>query len=94
MRVGAKPFAYWIPPDVAGDILYLLVRPHDVVIEPHLPQPRTTVIPKLVGGVLFEGVDKPEQIRAIGETLTKQVNVIRHDAIGVERKVLLGGDFQ
>ena len=46
---------------------------------------------KLIGGVLFEGFNKAKQIRRIGAAFREDVNVIRHNAISVKRKILLRG---
>ena len=47
--------------------------------------------PEFIGGVLFEGINKAKQIRRIGAAFREDVNVIRHNAIGMKRKILLRG---
>lgn len=49
---------------------------------------------ELVGCALLEGINESNQIGAIRKTLTKEMNVIRHDAVSVERESLLNGVLQ
>lgn len=48
---------------------------------------------KFISRSLFEGVDELGQIGSVGESFTKEMNVVGHDAICVERKALSSGNF-
>lgn len=49
---------------------------------------------ELICRALFEGVDEMNQVGGFRESLTKEMNVVRHDAIGVKREIPLSGSFQ
>lgn len=49
---------------------------------------------EFVSRVLFEGIDETDQIGSLGKSLTEEMNVVWHDAIGVERKFVLDRLFQ
>jgi hypothetical protein len=94
MRIIAEPLAYWIPPNVAGDVLDDLVGPQNVIVVAHLPKALAVSFFEFIRRALFEGVDELDQIGVVRESLTKEVNVVRHDAIGVKREIPLSGSFQ
>jgi len=94
MRVAAKPLAYWIPPNVAGNILENLLRPQNVIVVAHLPKALAVSFFEFIRCALFEGVDERNQVGGVRESLTKEMNVVRHDAIGVKREIPLSGSFQ
>jgi hypothetical protein len=94
VRVIAEPFSYWIPPNVAGDVLDDLVGPQNVIVVTHLPKAPAMSLFEFIRRALFEGVDELNQVRSVRESLTKEMNVVRHDAIGVKREIPLSGSFQ
>ncbi len=94
VRVAAKPFAYRIPPNVAGNILDDLLRPQNVIVIAHLPEPPAMSLLEFIRRALFEGVDELNQVGGVRESLAKEMNVVRHDAIGVKREIPLSGSFQ
>lgn len=49
---------------------------------------------EFVGRSLLEGVDESHQAGTVRESFTKEMNVVRHNAMGVEQKALLSGVFQ
>jgi hypothetical protein len=93
MRVAAKPLPYGIPPNVAGNILRDLLRPQYVIVIAHLPEPLAMSFFKLIGRALFEGIDELYEIGGVRETFTKEMNMVGHDAIGMQRKIPLSGSF-
>jgi hypothetical protein len=93
MRVAAKPLPYGIPPNVAGNILRHLLRPQYVIVIAHLPEPLTMGFFELIGRALFEGIDQLHEIGGVRETFTKEMNMVGHDAIGMQRKIPLSGSF-
>jgi hypothetical protein len=93
MRVAAKPLPYGIPPNIAGNILRDLLRPQYVVVIAHLPKPVAMSFFELIGRALFEGIDELHEIGGVREAFTKEMNMIGHDAIGMQRKIPLGGSF-
>jgi len=95
VRAAAKPFSYWIPPNVAGDVLDDLVGPQNVIVVAHLPKALAVSFFEFIRRALFEGVDELNQVGGgVRESLTKEVHVVRHDAIGVKRETPLSGSFQ
>ena len=94
MRVIAEPFSHWIPPNVAGNILDYLFRAQDVIVVALLPQSRPTFLTEFVGCALLEQVDESDQIGSLGKSLTEEMNVVWHDAVGVEREFVLHRQFQ
>ena len=93
MRVAAKPLPYGIPPNVAGNILRHLLRPQYVIVIAHLPEPLTMVFFELIGRALFEGIDQLHEIGGVRETFTKEMNMVGHDAISMQRKIPLSRSF-
>jgi len=86
MRVAAQPLPYGIPPNVAGNILRDLLRPQYVVVIAHLPETLAMRFFKLIGRALFEGIDERHEIGGVRETFTKEMNMVGHHAIGMQRK--------
>jgi len=93
MRVAAKTLPYGIPPNVAGNILRHLLRPQYVIVIAHLPEPLAMSFFELVGRALFEGIDELHEIGGVRETFTKEMNMVGHDAIGMQGKIPLSGSF-
>jgi hypothetical protein len=93
MRVAAKTLPYGIPPNVAGNILRHLLRPQYVIVIAHLPEPLAMSCFELVGRALFEGIDELHEIGGVRETFTKEMHMVGHDAIGMQRKVPMSGNF-
>jgi hypothetical protein len=48
---------------------------------------------ELVGRALFEGIDELHEIGGVRETFTKEMHMVGHDAIGMQRKVPMSGNF-
>ena len=48
---------------------------------------------ELIGRALFEGIDQLHEIGGIRETFTKEMNMVGHDAIGMQGKISLSGSF-
>ncbi|MGB2900951.1 MAG: hypothetical protein WBB89_16950 [Candidatus Acidiferrum sp.] len=94
MRLIAQPFPYRIPPNVTGDALDDLVGPQNVIVIAHLPEPPAMSFLEFIRSALLEGVDELNQVRGVRESFTKEMNVVRHDAIGVKREIPLSGSFQ
>ena len=49
---------------------------------------------ELIGRALFEGIDELHEIGGVRETFTKEMNMVGHDAIGMQRKIPLSGSFR
>ncbi len=64
-RIIAQAFPYRIPPNVAGDVLDDLLRPQNVIVVAHLPEPLATSFFEFIRGALFEGVDELDQIGSL-----------------------------
>jgi hypothetical protein len=94
VRFAAKSLAYRIPPNVTSNILDDFLRPQNVIVVAHLPEPLVMSFLEFIPGALFEGVNKLNQVGGVRESLTKEMNVVRHDAIGVKREITLSGSFQ
>ncbi len=65
MRIIAEPLAYWIPPNVTGNILDDLLRPQNVIVVTHLPEPPAMGLFEFIRRALFEGVDELDQIGCV-----------------------------
>jgi hypothetical protein len=94
VRIIAQPFSYRIPPNVAGNILDDLLRPQNVIVVAHLPKTLAVSFFEFIRRALFEGVDELNQVGGVRESLTKEMNVVRHNAIGVKREIPLSGSLQ
>jgi hypothetical protein len=97
VRVAAEPLAYRIPPNVTGNILDNLLRPQNVIVVAYLPKALAVSFFEFIHRArraLFEGVDELDQIGVVRESFTKEMNVVRHDGIGVKREIPLSGSFQ
>ncbi len=94
MRIIAEPLPYWIPPNVTGNILDHLLRPQNVIVVAHLPKALAVSFFEFIRRALFEGVDELDQVGGVRESLTKEMSVVRHDAIGVKREIPLSGNLQ
>jgi len=94
VRIIAQPFSYWIPPNVAGDVLDDLVGPQNVIVVPHLPEALAVSFLEFIRRVLFEGVDELNQVGGVRGSLTEEMNVVRHDAIGVKGEIPLSRSLQ
>jgi hypothetical protein len=64
-----------------------------VVVIPHLPEPLALSFFELIARALFEGVDELHEIGGVRETFTKEMNMVGHHAIGMQRKIPLRGSF-
>jgi len=89
----AKLFAYWVPPDVAGDVLNWVGGPKNVVVVTRFPESAAVGLAKLEGGALFEEADEFEQVAAIVCALDKNMKVVGHQTVGVQEVGMAGGAF-
>src|SRR6266849_1943164 len=74
----AEAFADGIPPNVAGDVLYLIGGPKNVIVVTRFPESVALGLAKLEGCGLFEGAEEFEQVAATVCTLDKNMKVVRH----------------
>src|SRR2546429_5372118 len=87
-------FANGIPPDVAGNFLYLIGRPKNVVVITRFPESAAVGFAKTEGRALFEEADKIEAIAAGMRTFDKNMKVIRHQTVGMKPVRVAGGAFE
>src|SRR6266700_1818804 len=90
----AEAFADGVPPDVAGDVLYLIGGPKNVVVVTRFPESAAMGLAKLEGRALFEEADEFEQVAAVVCTLDKNMKVIGHQTVGVKTVGMAGGAFR
>src|SRR5713226_803769 len=90
----AEAFADGIPPNVAGDILYLIGGPKNVVVVTRFPESAAVGLAKLEGCALFEEADEFEQVAAIMRTLDKNMKVIGHQTVGMKPVGTADGAFE
>jgi hypothetical protein len=90
----AKPFADRIPPNIAGDVLYLVRRPENVVIVAHFPEGAAVGLAKLEGRALLEEADEFEQVAPIVSTLDKNMKVVGHQTVRMKPVGMAGGAFE
>jgi len=93
-RLIAQAFADGIPPDIAGDVLYVIRRPENVVVVTPFPESAAVGFAKLEGRALFEEADEFEQVAAIVCTLDKNVKVVGHQTVGMKPVGMAGGAFE
>jgi len=93
-RLIAQAFADGIPPDIAGDVLYVIRRPENVVVVTPFPESAAVGFAKLEGRALFEDADEFEQVAAIVCTLDKNVKVVGHQTVGMKPVGMAGGAFE
>lgn len=94
MRVIAQPLSYRIPPNVGSDVFDDLLRPQNVIVVAHLPEPLATTFFEFIPRPLFESINELDQIGTLGTSFAKEVNVVGHDAIGVKTEIPLSSSFQ
>ena len=87
-------FANGIPPDVAGNFLYLIGRPKNVVVITRFPESAAVGFAKPEGRALFEEADEFEQVAAVMRTLDKNMKVIGHQTVGMKPVRVAGGAFE
>ena len=92
MRAGTEPFAYWVPPNVAGSVFDSFVGPQDVIVIPPLPKTFSVRLAEFMGCALLESVDEFHQVTRVGESLWKKVKMVRHNAICMKAKAELPSD--
>ena len=56
--------------------------------------PETVGLLKFEGGALFEKADELAEVRSVVDSLNKDMNVIWHDAVGVETKRVACGAIE
>jgi hypothetical protein len=94
LGASAKLFAYGIPPDIAGDVLYLVARAKNVVVVTPFPERVTVGLAKLEGRALFEQADEFGQVAAIVSALDKNMKVVGHQTVRMEPVVVAGGALE
>src|SRR5438876_3060716 len=90
----AQMFANGIPPDVAGNFLYLIGRPKNVVVITRFPESAAVGFAKPEGRALFEEADEFEQVAAVMRTFDKNMKVIGHQTVGMKPVRVAGGAFE
>jgi len=78
MGTSAKLFADRVPPNIAGDVLYLIRGPENVVVVTAFPESAAVEFAKLEGRALFEQADEFEQVAAIVRGPGKNMKVVGH----------------
>src|SRR6266852_6224713 len=94
LSASAKLFAYRIPPDIAGDILYSVARAKNVIVVTPFPESAAMRLAKLEGRALFEEADEFEQVAAIVRTLDKNMKVVGHQTVGMKTVGMADGAFE
>jgi hypothetical protein len=94
LRGGAESFANRIPPNVAGDVFGGVGVAKNVVVVAHFPQAVRSSAVKSKGGAGFEGADEFLQVRERLSALNEKMQMIGHEAIGMENEAVLPGRFQ
>jgi hypothetical protein len=94
LGTSTKTFSDGIPPDIAGDVLYLIRRPENVVVVTRFPESAAVGFAKLEGRALFEEANEFEQVAAIVRTLNKNMKVVRHQTVGMKPVGMAGGAFE
>jgi hypothetical protein len=89
----AETLADGIPPDVAAYVFDLIVGAEDVVVVAGFPEGAAVGLAKLEGGALFEEADEFEQVGLVVGAFGKDVEVIRHQAVGMKAEGMVGGAF-
>src|SRR5712692_7502080 len=82
-RIPAKTLPHWIHPDVPGDALLCIGAAQNVVIEFGLPQTASHSSLVFIGRRLLEAAHKSEEVRFLGQTLYKKMEMIGHQTVGV-----------
>ena len=90
----AEAFADGIPPNVAGDVLYLIGGPKNVIVVTRFPESAAMGLAKLEGRALFEEADEFEQVAAAVCTLDKNMKVIGHQTVGMKPVGTADGAFE
>ena len=90
----AQMFANGIPPDVAGNFLYLIGRPKNVVVITRFPESAAVGFAKPEGRALFEEADEFKQIAAGVGAFREEMKVVGHQAKGVQSKGMAGRAFE
>jgi hypothetical protein len=94
LGTSTKLFSDGIPPDIAGDVLYLIDAPENVVVVALFPQGDAAGFAKLEGGALFEEADEFEQVAAVISALDKNMEVVGHQTVGMKSIGMAGGAFE
>ena len=94
LGTSTKTFSDGIPPDIAGDVLYLIRRPENVVVVTRFPESAAVGFAKLEGRALFEEADEFEHVAAIVSTLDKNMKVVGHQTVRVQQVRMAGGAFE
>jgi hypothetical protein len=82
-RIGAQALSHRVHPDIPGHGFHLGVLPQNIVIIFRLPQSLARFLLVLKGGELFEPPQEYVQGAVGPETLREQVQVVWHEAEGM-----------
>jgi hypothetical protein len=91
LRCGAEPVADGIRPDVPGDVFGIVCLSQNVVVVARLPQGEASLFSMCKSRLLFEFGDKTGQVTGVALAFYQNVQVVRHQTIGVEREVMTRG---
>jgi hypothetical protein len=94
LGTSGKTFSDGIPPDIAGDVLYLIRGPENVVVVTPFPEGAAVGFAKLEGCALFEEPDEFEQVATIVRTLDKNMKMVRHHTVRMKAVGMAGGAFE
>jgi hypothetical protein len=89
-----KLFSDENPPDIAGDVLYLIRAHENVVVVTRFPESGAVRFAKLEGCTLFEETDEFEQVAAIISALDKDMKVVGHQTVGMKPVGMASGAFE
>ena len=94
LGTSGKAFSDGIPPDIAGNVLDLVAGAKNVVVVTRFPEGAAVGFAKLEGRALLEEANEFEQVAAIVGALDKNMEVVGHQAVGMERIRMGGGAFE
>ena len=89
----AQVFADRILPDVAGYRFEAIGAAKDMVVIAHLPEREAAGLAKLGRSAKFEDAHELAEIRAWRGAFRQEMEVVGHQAVGVELKIVTGGTF-
>jgi hypothetical protein len=93
-RVAAQSFSDGIHPDVPGYAFHGVGFAENVVVETLLPQWVTVLRTIVERRVLFEAAYNIEELARVSEPLTEKVQMIGHEAIGMNGKSVAVGNVR
>lgn len=91
--IRAQARADGIHPDVSSNGIGRFARAQNVIVEFFLPEKAIRIFPERQGACVFHVFDEGEQIRSGFQAGDKAVQVIGHDAVGMDPEAMLEGMF-